>query len=105
VLVCIERSTGHPQKYYFDKEWNLLRYNKAGLNAPKDFTLPKPLNVNEMFDIASKLSKGLRFVRVDLYDVDGKIYFGEMTFFPMGGYDANRMPVAERRWGDLIVLE
>ena len=39
-----------------------------------------PKNAEKMFEIARLLSKDFKFVRVDLYDVDGKIYFGELTF-------------------------
>ena len=39
-----------------------------------------------MVKIAEKLSEGFPFVRVDLYNVNGKIYFGEMTFYPASGY-------------------
>ncbi|NGX96817.1 MAG: hypothetical protein G4V63_16855 [Candidatus Afipia apatlaquensis] len=47
------------------------------------FTMPG--NWKEMISCAEKLSKGWKFVRVDLYSVNGKIYVGEMTFFPAGG--------------------
>lgn len=47
--------------------------------------IERPLNFNLMIKIAEKLSKGLRHVRVDLYNIDGKIYFGELTFFHWGG--------------------
>lgn len=105
VLTCIERSTGNPKFYFFDKDWNLLRYNKRGKEAPADFTLPKPANMEEMFRIASKLSKGIPFVRVDLYNSSGKIYFGELTFFPDSGWDPNRMPKIDLYFGDLVDLE
>ena len=39
-----------------------------------------------MLDIAKKLSRNFPFVRVDLYNVNGKIYFGELTFYPWSGY-------------------
>ena len=39
-----------------------------------------------MLNIAAKLSKDFPFVRVDLYNVDGKVYFGELTFYPWSGY-------------------
>lgn len=45
---------------------------------------PKPVKLNEMIEIAEKLSEGFPFVRVDLYEVDGSVYFGEMTFTPFG---------------------
>ncbi len=69
----------------FDKDFNLLPYYRD------DFTrlteqLPKPENYNEMVRIAEKLSEGFSHVRVDLYDVNGKIFFGEMTFSTGSGF-------------------
>lgn len=102
VLVCVDRQIGQPKFYFFDEDWKLRRYNKRGKEAPEDFTLPKPLNVDRMFEIARMLSKGIPFVRVDLYNVKGKIYFGELTFFPASGFDANRLPEADLYFGELI---
>lgn len=104
VLNCIERNTGHPKFYFFDKEWNLRRLNKRGKDAPERFTLPKPKGMDEMFEIAAKLSIGLPYARVDLYNVDGKIYFGEITLFPASGFDYNRLPEADLYFGEKIVL-
>lgn len=47
---------------------------------------PEPDNFQEMLDVARKLSADFPFVRVDLYNVEGKIYFGELTFYPWTGY-------------------
>lgn len=102
VLVCVDRQIGQPKFYFFDENWKLRRYNKRGKEAPEDFTLPKPLNIDRMFEIARVLSKGIPFVRVDLYNVKGKIYFGELTFFPASGFDANRLPEADLYFGGLI---
>ena len=52
--------------------------------------LEKPKNLEKMFEFASKLSTGIPFVRVDFYNVDGQVYFGELTFFPSGGFDNKR---------------
>lgn len=104
VMVCIERNTGNPKFYFFDKDWNLLRLNYRGLEVPKDFTIPKPENMDRMFEIACELSKGLPYVRVDLYNVQGSILFGELTFYPSGGYDSRRLDSTELRWGNLINL-
>ena len=82
VLNCIERNTGHPKFYFFDKEWNLRRLNKRGKEAPEGFTLPKPEGMDEMFDVAAKLSEGLPYARIDLYNIEGKIYFGEKIILP-----------------------
>lgn len=48
--------------------------------------IKKPKNYDKMIEIASELSKGFPQVRVDLYNIEGHIYFGEMTFTCAGGY-------------------
>lgn len=50
----------------------------------KDIKLPE--NINEMIQIVEKLCIGFPHIRIDLYNIDGKIYFGEMTFFSSGGF-------------------
>lgn len=104
VLVCVDRQIGDPKFYFFNENWELKRYNKRGKEAPENFTLPKPNNLAKMFEIARTLSKGIPHLRVDLYNVDGKIYFGETTFFSNAGFDANRLPEADLYFGDLTKL-
>lgn len=104
VMVCTERETGHPKFYFFDKEWNLKKYNIRGKEAPEGFTLPKPDCIDEMFAIAEKLSKGIPYVRVDLYCIDGLVYFGEMTFYPDSGFDANLLKESDAHWGEMLIL-
>lgn len=104
VMLCYDRFSGDTKFYFFDRDWQLLRLNKRGKNAPVGFSLPCPPNVKEMFQIADKLSEGKPFVRVDLYNVNGKIYFGEMTFFPDSGFDANILPETDELYGNLIKL-
>lgn len=105
VMVCLDRHLGDTKFYFFSKDWQLLRLNRRGLAAPVGFTIPRPKNLDKMFEIASVLSKGQPFVRVDLYNVDGRIYFGELTFFPNGGADPNRLPETDRRWGQLVNID
>lgn len=104
VMVCTERETGVPKFYFFDKNWNLKRYNIRGKEAPEGFTLPKPDCMDEMFSIAEKLSKGIPYVRVDLYCIDGLTYFGEMTFYPDSGFDVNLLEESDALWGEMLVL-
>lgn len=104
VLVCIDRQIGDTKFYFFDREWNLKRYNQRGKAAPADFTLPKPEGIDEMFGLAARLSEGMPFVRVDFYDVNGKVYFGELTFYPSGGFDSKRLPEADLHFGSMINL-
>lgn len=107
VLLCVDRGIGDPKFYFFDRDWKLKRYNKKGKEAPEDFTLPKPENIDKMFEIASTLSgeTGAPFVRVDLYNVNGHIYFGELTFSPGNGLDPNRLYETDVYFGTLTNLE
>ena len=104
VLVCLDRHLGDPKFYFFNEDWELQRFNKRGKDAPEGFTIPKPKNMEKMFEIAKQLSKNEPFVRVDMYNVDGKIYFGELTFFPDGGADPNRLPEADQMFGDMVEI-
>lgn len=47
----------------------------------------KPKNLDKMIEFAAKLSDGFAFVRVDFYEIDGRLYFGEMTFTSSSGMD------------------
>ena len=60
--------------------------------------------MDKMIEIAETLSKGLPEVRIDLYEVDGRIYFGEYTFFHHGGYEDGFDYITNKHMGDLIVL-
>ena len=67
-------------------EWGKL--NPGHHDYPEYNYIPdKPSNLDEMLDIAHILGEGFRYVRVDLYDLDGQIRFGEMTFTPCAGYE------------------
>ncbi|HIT93342.1 MAG TPA: hypothetical protein IAD11_10555, partial [Candidatus Stercorousia faecigallinarum] len=68
----------------FDTQWNNLHFNYGGYLH--EDPVPVPKNFDKMLDIARTLSKDFKFVRVDLHNVEGKIYFGEMTFTPASGY-------------------
>jgi hypothetical protein len=102
VMLCIDREKGEPKFYFFNKRWELKRYNILGKNAPKDFTIPKPRCIDKMFDIAENLSKNIPFVRIDMYISKEKIYFGEFTFYPSSGMDPNYLTETDILFGDMI---
>lgn len=82
----IGKGTGHAEEYYrnvYDEKFNLLPVLETRENYP--INVNKPKNFKKMVEIAEKLSYGLPHVRVDLYNIEGKIYFGEMTFFHGSG--------------------
>ena len=82
--VDFDRFINHGANYY-DAEGNYLEIGEVVCppNPGKRILLPK--NLNKMTELAEKLSEGYPFLRVDFYDVDGKIYFGELTLFPASG--------------------
>lgn len=82
-LICSRRDpvTFHPLLSVY----SLPEWKKIDAIIPRDAepeNIPAPKALGEMISCASVLSKGFPFVRVDLYDIDGKVYFGEMTFTP-----------------------
>ena len=64
----------------------------------------KPAAFNKMVELATKLSQGIPFVRIDFFYVDGHIYFGEFTFYDWGGMRAFDSYEQDRALGDLINL-
>lgn len=104
VMLCADREIGkHAKYFYYDRDWNLMPYTSDALENPS-FVMPKPENIDLAFDYAEKLSKDFPFVRVDLYIVDGKVYFGELTFTPSAGMDVSRLPSTDRMLGDQLEL-
>jgi hypothetical protein len=69
---------------FFDTSWN--RLGLAHRQNPVVFEMEKPKNLDEMLTVASRLSEGFDFVRVDLYNIKGRVLFGELTFTPSAGY-------------------
>ena len=105
VLCCIGRQEGQkPSFYFFDRDWKLQRLNRQGIEAPEDFSIPKPDGMDALFDYAEKLSKPFPFVRADFYLEQGKAYFGELTFTPSGGFDYGRLPETDMLFGSMVKL-
>lgn len=88
----------------YDENWQLLPDMGTGTAPHSDRALPKPEQFEEMKAIAEDLAKPFPFVRVDLYHVNGKIYFGEMTFFPGSGFWSITPPSRDRQFGDWLTL-
>lgn len=82
ILLCTERENRVKWDYY-DTNWNKLDYSKEIYRSNKEHK--RPQNLDKMIEVASKLSEDFPFVRVDLYNINGKIYIGEMTFTPCAG--------------------
>ena len=84
-IICIsDRYSEQCNHLVYDTEWNKIMV--ASEKARIDENLPKPENLKEMLCIASKLSEDFPFARIDLYSLENKVYFGEITFYPWSGY-------------------
>ena len=88
---------------FLTMDWQFAEFERADYNRHKE--LPeKPVHYEKMIELAKILSEGFAFLRVDLYEIDGKIYFSELTFSPCGGF----MPFTPEKWdaelGKLIEL-
>lgn len=100
--VDFDRFTNHKANYY-DRNLNPMPYREKQFLS--DFEVNKiPNNIYEMFEIADRLAEDIPFVRVDLYNVSGKILFGEMTFFPDAGFCHFAPDSADKEIGDLLIL-
>ena len=96
IQVDMGRFSDHKRNMY-TPEWEYLPFS---LLYPRDEKLiePKPDCLDEMLDIAVKLAGDVPYVRVDLYQIDGKVYFGELTFFHGSGYE----PFDPPEWNEIM---
>lgn len=83
IVVDIDRYTKHKRNFY-DVNWNYLDVSSDCPNSGD--VLAKPEGLSEMIEVATILSEDFPFVRVDLYYVNKKVIFGELTFYPWSGY-------------------
>lgn len=97
VQVDVGRFSDNHYMAYFDETWNMQPF---GIEERKrSTTFAKPKNLSKMIEISKKLSKDFDYVRVDLYEVRGKIYFGELTFTDGSGYDVLQPDKYDIEWG------
>ena len=102
-FVCSDRNTKKGLHVtFFDTDWNVLPFERH-YPARKD-GLPKPKNYDEMVILAEKLSNSIPFVRVDFYEINGKVYFGELTFYPGSGFEEFTPYSADEWLGSFIKL-
>lgn len=97
------RFTEHHANYY-DIHGNLLPFGEQALPPLPEKELPQPHTLSMMVEIARKLSQGISFVRVDLYEINVRVYFGELTFFPASGTGKFTPPEWDVRIGNLLKL-
>lgn len=101
--VDMGRYTKHTRNVY-DLNWELQPWNQETYSHYEK-PIEKPENFEKMIELVRVLSQGFSHVRVDLYNVNGKIYFGEMTFTNGGGFDRIFPAEYDKKLGDLWQIQ
>lgn len=102
LFIGTERFSDEVKFDFFDEDFNHLDLYQV--HPMSDKVIEKPANFEEMKSVAEKLSSGFAHVRVDLYNINGRIYFGEITFYHHGGFAPFHPEKWNRIFGDWIDL-
>lgn len=102
--VDFDRFVKHHANYY-DLQGNLLDLGETKCPPDRDKEIILPSTKKHMIEFAEELSKDIPFLRVDFYDVNGKIFFGELTFFPASGFGRFTKDEWDYRLGKWIILK
>lgn len=102
IQVDFDRFIEHKKNLY-TTEWELCDF---AFNYPShpEIEIPKPEKLDEMLELSRKLSQGSPYMRTDFYSVNGKLYFGELTFFPATGYGKFEPDEIDFELGEKIIL-
>lgn len=104
-LYCTERSDAHEIDYltFISKDWEKMPFEWQG-QISNEVIPEKPINYEEMIKLAEKISRNYPFLRVDFYNINGKIYFSELTLFPTAGMMIFSPEEWDRILGDWLEL-
>lgn len=89
---------------YYSPEGELLEFGEQGLEPDPNYPIELPDNLKEMISLAEKLSANEPFLRVDLFNVNGRIFFGELTFYPASGMIPWTTEEADKEIGKYLKL-
>lgn len=90
---------------FYDMEWKLMPFVGLNPNCKNgDIPVPKPEKLYEMTSICRTLSKSIPFVRIDMYLISNRIFFGEMTFYPGSGLGRFRPDSWDEKLGSLLEI-
>lgn len=108
VWVCNDRSGGGNSAHVmtYDLDWNPHpEFSVFNSDYLKGEIMPRPDNLDEMLSVAEKLSAGFPELRVDMYNVQGKIFFGELTFTSQGGFMDYYTPEFNKKLGSYFDIK
>ncbi len=102
IEVIMDRYT-KPKVSIYDPDWKFIEHYEGIIYKPGK-EIKKPKKLTKMKSLAETLAKNFRFVRVDLYNVGNKIYFGEMTFSPVAGFESFPPPDLAKKFNIKLKL-
>ena len=95
--------SGEETKFdFFDSDFNHLPFTNGHPNATRQIN--RPAGFEKMKELAAVLSKGWPHLRVDFYDINGKVYFGELTFYHWSGMTPFNPKEWDEKFGEWIKL-
>ncbi len=106
ILLCTNRTRHGVNYLYFDRDFNLYPINHETVAAAKEGkAYERPKRLDGMLALAERLASGFRFMRVDLYQADETVYFGEMTLFDNSGFATDLTGEGDRILGEFLQIE
>jgi hypothetical protein len=104
ILICSERfSESGLKEDFYDENWQ--RLDMCRISHPNSTHIKKkPDCLDEMLKLSQKLADGIPFLRTDFYEIDGKLYFGELTFYPASGFEPFSPDEWDYKMGQWITL-
>lgn len=99
----VDRGLATAIQNYYDLDWKLLPFGKTHAHNP-NIHPEKPEHFGMMVTLARELSKPFPYVRMDFYEANGKIYFGEFTFFPCSGMPDFKPAEWDLKVGEMLTL-
>jgi hypothetical protein len=107
IYVSVDREVENKRNIY-DKEWNPLYFTfaqkKKNIENLRGNEIEPPSSFAQMIEFAEKIARLYPYVRIDFYDVDGRLYFGEVTHHHGGGFDQIRPVEWDYKLGENIDL-
>ena len=105
LMLCFDRFKDNTKFMYFDRNWNMIKeFSTDGMKYGDKMKVERPENLDKMFEFSDKLTKGYHFIRVDWYEADGKLYFGELTLFPGAAFDNKRPEILRKYLDEKLIL-
>lgn len=102
--IDFDRFTNHGANYY-DRNGKLLHFGEKICPPNYEKKIEIPQNINEMMNLAEQISKNMKFVRVDFYNINKRIYFGEITFYPASGFGLFIPEEWDKKLGDWLTIK